>query len=176
MIKYLQSEDYSEYFTTHITWETKEEVYKWAKNIATGLKIVLIKLNSNRYRITMVCERYGPEHPPPVNPLRSSYSKKCGCRFELLGCLTKKDPSLSKKDAIEQQRWILYVVEGRHNHTPPKTLDGNAFLGRMTPDEQLTVRRSGNARKTPSEIVEQLREEYPGNVTSAKQVDRKSVV
>lgn len=118
----------------------------------------------------MVCERFGAPTPLPAKIIRRSKTKKCFCRFQLLGALTKKDSLLDKKSQRENQKWIIGVMVGQHNHRVLRTLHGNAYMGRMAPEEKLAVRRWGNGRKTPLEIVAEMRKDFPGNVTSTKQV------
>ena len=129
--------------------------------------IVLIKRSSNSYRISMVCERFGRVAPLSNNVVRKSKTKRCLCRFELLGVLSDKDPEL---DCESQRQNQIGVLEGRHNHRILRSLHGNAFMGRMTMEEKAVVRRWGNRRKTPKDIVGHLRLDFPGNVTSTKQV------
>lgn len=137
--------------------------------------MALIKRTSNPYQISMVCEKFGPtrsgrpkvniDNPElPVPKIRRSRSKKCECRFELYGVRMKREPG------IPNPKWVLGVIEGRHNHPILFDLGGNAFMGRMTPEEQLLARRWGDGRKTPKEIISELRRSFPGNVTKRKQV------
>jgi len=165
-----QSEDYTHHFRTEQMWDTKEDLYSWAKETARALMIVLIKRSSNAYRISMVCERFGRAAPLGNNIVRKSTTKKFLCKFELLGVLSEKNRELDYESQRQNQKWILGVIEGRHNHRILKSLHGNAFMGRMTPEEKIAVRRWANGRKTPKAIVGELRIDFPGNVTSKKQV------
>ena len=109
-------------------WDTKEDLYSWAREIAKGLMIVLIKRSSNPYRISMVCERFGRAPPLSNNVVRRSKTKRCLCKFELLGVLSKKDPELNCESQHENHKWIIGVLEGRHNHRILRILHGNAFM------------------------------------------------
>ena len=133
--------------------------------------IVLVKNSTTKYRIVMVCDRFGtPRNGRPkenlVNPdfpvprIRKSTSKKCYCDFELIGIRKTKHSS----------KWIIGVIEGRHNHKLRDTFIGNPFMGRMTPEEKLAARRWGDGLRTPMQILSELRKTFHGNVTSRKQI------
>lgn len=139
--------------------------------------IALVTRNSSPYQISIVCDRFGKprsgrpkvnkENPELAVPrLRKSKSKKCECRFQLLAVRKKNIPG------VAGEKWILGVIEGRHNHVLLASFHGNAFMGRMTEEQELCARRwgDGTGRKTPKEIISKLREKYPGNVTSRRQV------
>ena len=140
--------------------------------------MALIRKNTSPYAVSIVCDRYGESRRvredaklmncgkvPVYKPrICNSRSKKCGCRFELLGYRS------DKKTEDSQTKWRLGVVEGRHNHPPTFDLAGNAFMGRMTPDEECLARKWGDGRNTPKQIVAKLRTDNPGNVTKRKQV------
>ena len=132
--------------------------------------MVLIKRSSNHYRISMVCERFGRATPLSNNIIRRSKTKRCLCKFELIGVLTEKNRELERECQREDQKWIIGVLEGKHNHKILRSFHGNTFMGRMTIEEKAVVRRMGNGRKTPKEIVSNLRQDFPGNVTTTKQV------
>lgn len=156
-------------------WDDKKELFEWAKDKAKELMIVLVTRNSSPYQISMVCDRFGKprtgrpkvniENPDlPVPMIRNTRSKKCGCRFELMGVREKKE------QGNPSPKWVLGVMEGRHNHNLFKSLHGSAYVGRMKPEEELLARRWGDGRKTPKQIVGELRKSFPGNVTSRKTV------
>ena len=156
-------------------WDSKKELYKWVKEKGKELVIALVKRNTNPYQISIVCDRFGPwrsgrpkvnkENPElPVPKIRKSRSKKCGCKFEIMGVRKKK------KAWTVGEKWMLGVIEGRHNHKLRTSFEGHAFMGRMTEAEQVCARRWGDGRKTPNQIVSELRQNFPGNVTSRKQV------
>ena len=111
--------------------------------------MALIRKNTSPYEVSIVCDRYGEsrrvrEDAKLMNSgkvhvykprIRNSRSKKCGCRFELLGYRS------DKKTGDSQTKWRLGVVEGRHNHPPTFDLARNAFMGRMTPDEDCLAKK-----------------------------------
>jgi len=124
--------------------------------------MALIKKTSNPYHISIVCEKFGKRVTQAR--MRKVDSKKCGCKFELIGCRAEKDPN------SPNPKWMWGVVEGRHNHPSTWDMGGNAFMGRMTPDEQVLVRGWGDDMRTPKQIVAKLRSNNPENVTKRKQV------
>ena len=125
--------------------------------------MALIRKTSNPYHICIVCERFGLRRKDTREKIiRNAVSKKCNCMFELVGCRANTNSDTPK--------WTLGVVEGRHNHPITWGLSGNAFLGRMTPEEQIEVRRWGDGMMTPKEIVGRLRDADPHNLTKRKQV------
>ena len=83
-------------------------------NLGTGVGIN--KRSSNAYYISMVCERFGRAPPLSNNVVQISKTKRCLCKFELLGVLSNKDQELDCKSRRENQKWIIGVLEGIHKH------------------------------------------------------------
>lgn len=141
--------------------------------------MVLVIRRSNIRHVTLTCELYG-EHRSGKKKNRDivvakedieeryNRSKRKGCGFELRGFRERKTSGIL--GIVDNQKWVLSVVCGEHNHMLADSFHGHAIIGRMTPEEQLMVRRLGQIFVPPSGIVAQLQAFFPGNVTSSKQV------
>jgi len=77
---------------------------------------------------------------------------------------------LCDKPIKGQERWVLKVICGLHNHELAETLVGHPYAGRLQPDEHTLVVDMTKSRVKPKNIVFTLKEKNEDNVTTIKQL------
>jgi len=154
--------DYSEFFSSELTFPTRTEAITWAKSKAMEHNFCIIigrDKKSNLFRkgkTWLLCEKEGA-NTPSKELQRDSRSKKCGCGFSLMCTEVQRDD------------WRINVKCGTHNHMICESLHGNPLAGRPTAKEFEIIKNMTLGHVPPSKIATVLDAE-PGNVTSRKQL------
>ncbi|KAL7101439.1 hypothetical protein ACP275_08G053900 [Erythranthe tilingii] len=102
--------DHTDYFTTTQLFDSKDKVVVWARFVARGFFVKMVKKSCSQKKIFLTCDLYGekrecPSTNPDARPRRTG-SKKKNCGFQIVGELRSDD------------RWEVRVVYGKHNHFP----------------------------------------------------------
>ena len=169
--------DYTDLFLTNSWFATKEDLVDWVRGVALANQmIIVVKRSDNgggtkKGRIVIVCERSGEHRAEKVNKLnradsesgektvgvKQTGSRKCGCPFLLKG-----------KQVEVMGLWALEVVNAVHNHSIAKYLQGHPYAARFTKEEEEFVIQLSLNRTRPKDLMKQLWEKYPTNVSSHK--------
>ncbi|KAK2353506.1 protein FAR1-RELATED SEQUENCE [Trifolium repens] len=127
--------DCSSSFLREEAFKTRDDLLKWVRKVAAGLKFAVVIVNSDygdgkrKQKLVLGCERGGAYKRTSKKPkFEETGTRKCGCPFMLRGYFynTSKD-------------WHLSVVNGVHNHEFDKGLDGHLVEGRLKPEEKALV-------------------------------------
>ncbi|XP_004300313.1 PREDICTED: uncharacterized protein LOC101306139 [Fragaria vesca subsp. vesca] len=163
--------DKTSQFTTTQTFESKEELIKWAKEVgrSNDITVVVLRSDKKKPRVTLGCEksgkydtRYTREKPmTDKKGRRNTGTKKSDCPFRLTG---KKLPA--------GDEWELTVVEGKHNHEAKDTIrkQGHSFQGRLSQEEKSLVKDWRETGKQPKEILEDLKKRDTHNKSTARTI------
>ncbi|KAL8152758.1 hypothetical protein V2J09_010518 [Rumex salicifolius] len=164
-----QLTDYSTHFETDQEWHDRDSMLEWARGVGRQLNMVLTIKTSWKKRVILACEKFGKSRSKKKKPIpgeiqkdsprrRQTSTKKSNCKFELDGVMQKNST------------WKLRVLCGIHNHNLPQNLEGHAYAGRMTLAEREDVKEWTEAQIAPKKILSMLKEKYPDNLTSLKQI------
>ena len=123
-------------------------------------------LRGSRPRLLFGCERGGHHkttskvtYSDPEKRARMTGTKKCGCPFALKGQkLTNNDD------------WSLKVICAIHNHPAADTLEGHAYAGRLSVEENLLLVDMSKSLVRPKNILTTLKQRDPQNVTIMKTI------
>ena len=137
------------------------ELIDWAQSTGREVGYVLIKRRSNRNwagavnKVTLVCSRSG-KRDERSKGIRGS--AKIECPFRLEGHM--------KRDG----RWTVTVVDHRHNHAPIESMEGHAYLRRMSDAEKEYVATALELKTDPHVILVNMKEKFPGNLSRLKDI------
>ena len=160
------SADYSRFFTSDKIWESREEAFLWAREIAMNQHFCIKKWRNKPSTpralggTWLPCDRHGQNVPKGAGQVRDiTRSKKCGCPFMLR---LKEGP---------KGLWRIIVQHGTHNHVIADNLYGSALAGRPTAEEKEIIRVMTVNHCKPLKIHTTIHSS-PGNLTKMKQVYR----
>ncbi|XP_024169252.1 uncharacterized protein LOC112175749 [Rosa chinensis] len=163
----------SEFFTTE-TFNSKEELIIWAKNVGkeNGITIVVLRSDSGKGkkkpRVTLGCERSGkcdrrnssPQKSKTVeSKRRRTGTKKCDCPFRLRG-----------EKLAAGNEWELTVDVGIHNHAAERPERGNSFQGRLCQEEKSVVKDRYKRGEKPKQILKALKERDKHNKSTERTI------
>ena len=112
-----------------------EEVIAWAHDVGKKLGYVVVTTRSDRggsarkVLMALGCECSGTFKPSKsILKRKGTTSRNCQCPFKLRGRPRRDD-----------ETWRLTVLCGLHNYEANKTLEGHAFIGRLSSEEKNMV-------------------------------------
>ncbi|KAF6138868.1 hypothetical protein GIB67_018599 [Kingdonia uniflora] len=168
--------DFTKEFTTDKLFNGRKELLDWVRKVGMSLGIVVVIKGSKasvtaKYPHTWLhCDRSGKyrdksgkkRYCDKINKSKGESninkrlrSNKCGCPFELRAGRKGNSGDL----------WELKVYCGRHNHQPAD-LEGHAYAGRLTEEEEKLVVEMTKNDWRPREILEILKERRPENCSN----------
>ncbi|XP_045830906.1 PKS-NRPS hybrid synthetase cheA-like [Trifolium pratense] len=157
--------DTSDHFYTEMATPDRDELIRWAREIALKLKFAIVIGKSDngsdkrKQYFRLDCER-GGRYVSTNKKLKSDQTgtRKCGCPFRLRGyCHADKT-------------WHLTVVNGKHNHELDKAVEGHLIVGRLKPEERQCMEEMSRNLVPPKNIMSTLKDRDPNNKTTAKQL------
>lgn len=157
--------DLSYLFPVTIRWQSKSEGVEWTKNTGKVNNMALVIARSDAKSVWLSCELHGKPRVTKVQDMplkevkrRDNASRKCGCLF-----------SIKCFEAVLNV-WAIKVIHGSHNHPLAKYMEGNRHCARLTPAEYNRVKELAESHMKPAQIMEQLKKEYPGNLSILKTI------
>ncbi|XP_062030559.1 uncharacterized protein LOC133746393 isoform X2 [Rosa rugosa] len=156
--------DYTSEFTTTETFNSKEELKIWAKNVGKEYDIAIVALRSDsgegkkKPGVTLACERSGKCDGRNISSKKSTTAKgrrtgtkKCDCPFRLRG-----------EKLAAGNEWKLTVDAGIHNHTVHNHTEGrpqrgHSSRGRLSQEEKSVVKDMYKRREKPKDIIKALK-------------------
>ncbi|XP_056685769.1 uncharacterized protein [Spinacia oleracea] len=160
--------DFGYLFETNVTYKSRIELIKFARDIGKTHKIVVVILSSKggagngsgEAYVLLGCERSLPYHrnisSVQVNTKRSTGSKRCECPFRLNG-----------KEMVGGT-WRLLVNDGNHNHDFPAYNVRRSIISRLTMDEKNKTKEMTRAHVTPSQMLVSINNENKENLTTKR--------
>ncbi|KAH6780136.1 hypothetical protein C2S52_011373 [Perilla frutescens var. hirtella] len=101
----------------------------------------------------------GKESKNSKTSSRETGSKRIGCPFCLKGHYLP-----------EFNQWMLEVACGVHNHPQAKYLEGHAYAGRLTSDEEKLVASLSSSHTHPKQILAAIQRSFPNNKSTIKTI------
>ncbi|KAK1295567.1 Protein FAR1-RELATED SEQUENCE 4 [Acorus calamus] len=157
--------DTTELFITSMIFNYREEMINWAKKVGrdNGIVIVVSKSDySDRRspRLYLGCERGGQYRGhracSPPKRKREKSTKRCGCPFKL---------KCTKLTALED-KWMIKVLDGTHNHPLIKNAEGRSFGGRLLNEEYEILRDLTKNGVRPRDILLHLKNRDSSNAST----------
>lgn len=169
--------DVSSHFITDQEFDTREDLTEWCQNVGKELNVVIIIFKSEkathgrRGRLILGCERGGvyrnhrkktteneEEMKTPPRHRRRSSTRKCNCPFELRGI------------PVEGDKWKLKITCGLHNHELPKSLVGNSYVSRLTPDEKRILVDMTVSGVKPRDVLTTIKRHNDTNLSTMRTI------
>ncbi|KAK7367097.1 hypothetical protein VNO80_09106 [Phaseolus coccineus] len=133
--------DCSDAFNTTEVFPSRDAMLNWAREVArvNGFVLTILrsetctrsnkKNNKGKTYVIMGCERSGKYRPYKNTLSKVTSTKKCECPFKLRAKALKKN-----------ERWVVKVMCGCHNHDLGETLVvGHSYAGRLSAEEKSIV-------------------------------------
>ncbi|KAH6778903.1 hypothetical protein C2S52_010140 [Perilla frutescens var. hirtella] len=186
--------DFKDIFQTMELFDSHKSLISWVRERAIPVGIVVIMRHSEAEsdtripRLVLACERSGypcmiKKKPPTERDYiqqsldddevleegkkrknsrtssRGTGSKRIGCPFRLKGHYLP-----------ECNQWMLEVVCGVHNHPQAQYLEGHAYAGHLTSDEEKLVASLSSSHTRPKQILVALQRSFPSNKSTIKTI------
>jgi hypothetical protein len=157
--------DASSHFVTNRVFVSKEEVVKWAREVSTPLRFIVVVVRSDnggggrKSFIVLGCERGGKYKPTEKKiKFEETGTRKCECPFRLRGYFHAT------------HEWHVTVPNGIHNHVLDRALQGHLIADRLKPGEKQLLSELTRNLVPPKNIISTMKERDPNNVSDIKQI------
>ncbi|XP_027912854.1 uncharacterized protein LOC114172722 isoform X2 [Vigna unguiculata] len=137
----IETGDSNDPFYTTEVFPSRDAMLNWAREVAkeNGFVLTILrsetctrtnkKNNKGKTYVIMGCERSGKYRPYKNTLSKVTSTKKCECPFKLRAKALKKN-----------EKWVVKVMCGRHNHELGETLVvGHSYAGRLSAEEKSLV-------------------------------------
>ncbi|KAF8388613.1 hypothetical protein HHK36_027290 [Tetracentron sinense] len=158
-------------FSTNKVFEQRNDLIKWAQEVANGLGFILTiqksdGLNSRPCpRVFLGCDRSGSYREKQASStrmkkgIRRSSTKRCGCPFSL---------KAKKVNGLDQ--WKVEVVCGVHNHKGSSYLEGHSFAGKLNMEQKKILKDMSRVGIKPRDVLRTIKKKDPINVTTIRTI------
>ncbi|XP_028116456.1 uncharacterized protein LOC114314191 [Camellia sinensis] len=152
-------------------FDIKDELLIWVRDIGRTNGFVIVIRTSDygggrkRQRIYLACERSGKYRSrkklkdDSKDLLKQTGTKKCKCPFDLNVYKLKTN-----------DKWILNIVCGLHNHLATEHLQGHSYTGRLSANEKSLLVDMSKSLVRPKEIHITLKQRDALNMSTMKTV------
>ncbi|KAI5653644.1 hypothetical protein M9H77_30831 [Catharanthus roseus] len=172
--EFLEPEEYVDHghlFTTDRIFNSEVELIDWAKETTMKANTYLIinwylraRTSDHRLYVTLACKRGGAvkkntkpivddeeEEEVPIKRQGPYETKKCGCLFKLKG-----------EQMATNEKWQLFVYDGRHNRKIAVFNQGHTQVARLTEEQLKQTEQFRKSHMSPPNILRFFREQNDG--------------
>ncbi|KAF8412056.1 hypothetical protein HHK36_000009 [Tetracentron sinense] len=158
-------------FSTNKVFEQRNDLIKWAQEVANGLGFILTiqksdGLNSRPCpRVFLGYDRSGSYREKQASStrmkkgIRRSSIKRCGCPFSL---------KAKKVNGLDQ--WKVEVVCGVHNHKGSSYLEGHSFAGKLNMEQKKILKDMSRVGIKPRDVLRTIKKKDSTNVTTIRTI------
>ncbi|CAH9089994.1 unnamed protein product, partial [Cuscuta epithymum] len=158
-------------FSTDKIFNSKNELITWARETGKNIGYVIVIVSSSsgddgkKARLRLGCERGGTYRTPKklinieARRRKGTGTKKNGCPFKLQGVKLETNDD-----------WEVKIQCGYHNHPPAENLEGHAFTGRLSKEENTILLDMTKNMVKPRNILVTIKAKDKKNTTTMKTI------